>query len=369
MKVLIVNQHVEDGIGGSEIQCDIIGLYLTKFGHNVVYGIVNARKETYDLDYDWVPIKRSSFWLHFGRVLKSIKPNVVYWRFNKKHLLAAVLLSRYYGAKFVFNIASIPDTKRWIPIDKRVFRKPRRIVSGLKIAKALVRFIGWSLMNALNFNGFYFVDAVVCQKDDNIGKLPVKRQLTICNSVSSNHKPFKWDKAYIVWVANLTPGKNPEKFIELATNFRKRNIDFLMIGAVPSPNYNYVLEKANLPDNVYYLGTKTYEEVNGIIRSSLFLVHTCDPEGFSNNLIQAWSQGKPTISLYFDPDGIITKNQIGFLSGTIKKLVEDTEKLLTNETLRNSMGKRARDFAVAQFSPELNVKKLEKLLLSVVDQL
>lgn len=366
MKVLIVNQHVEDEIGGSEIQCDIIGSYLTKFGHDVVYGIVNARKETYDVDYDWVPIKRSSFWTHFGRAIKSIKPDVVYWRFNKKHLLAAVLLSRYYGAKFVFNIASMPDTKRWIPIDKRVFRKPRRIVSGLKIAKALVRYTGWSLKNAWNYNGFYFVDAVVCQKDDNIGKLPVKRQLTICNSVSSNHKPFKWDKAYIVWVANLKPEKNPERFIELAANFQEQNIDFLMIGAIQDARYDYIFSKARLPNNLHYLGVRKPEEVNGIIRFSLFLVHTCDPEGFSNNLIQAWMQAKPTISLYFDPEGIITKNQIGFLSGTIQKLIEDTEKLLTNETLRNSMGKRARNFAVAQFSPELNVKKLEGLLLSVV---
>jgi glycosyltransferase involved in cell wall biosynthesis len=367
MRVLIVNQHIEDEIGGSELQCDIIASRLTKFRHDVVYGIVNAHKETYNVGYEWVPIKRRSFWLHFGRALKSIRPDVVYWRFNKKHLLAAVLLTRYYGVKFVFNITSIPDTKRWIPIDKRVFRKPRRIVSGLKIAKALLRYTGWSLMNALNFNGFYFVDAVVCQKDDNMGKLPVKRQVIIYDSVPSNHKQFKWDKAYIVWVANLKPEKNPEKFIELAANFRKRNIDFLMIGAIHDARYDYILNKSELLNNFHYLGKRTPEEVNGIIGSSLFLVHTCDPEGFGDNFIQAWMKAKPTISLYFDPEGIITKNQIGFVSGTIQKMIEDTEKLLTNETLRNSMGKRARDFAVAQFSPELNVKKLEKLLLSVVD--
>lgn len=367
MKVLIVNQHVEDGIGGSEIQCDITSSYLDKFGHDVVYGIVNARKETYNVDYDWVPIKKHSFCLHFCRALKSIKPSVVYWRFNKKHLLVAVLLARYYGAKFVFNISSIPDTQWWIPIDKRVFRKPRRIVSGLKIAKALVCYTLWSLMNALNFNGFYFVDAVVCQKDDNIGKLPVKRQVTIYNSVSSNYKPFEWNKAYIVWVANLKPEKNPERFIELATNFRKRNIDFLMIGAIHDKRYDYVLDRARLPNNLHYLGVRTPEEVNGIIRSSLFLVHTCDPEGFSNNMIQAWSQGKPTISLYFDPDEAIMKNRIGFVSGTMRKLVADTDKLLKDEMLRNSIGERARDFAIERFSTELNVRKLENLLLSVVD--
>lgn len=367
MRVLIVNQHVEDGIGGSEIQCDIIGSYLTKFGHDVIYGIVNARKETYNVDYDWVSIKKPC-WLHFGRTLKSIKPHVVYWRLGKNRLLAAALLTRYYGAKFVFSVSSIPDTKRWIPSEVKVFTLDYgQKWTVFQFAKASLRAMSRFLKSALNYNGFYFVDALAHQRDDLMGKLPVKRQLKIYNSVSSGHKPFKWDKPYIVWVANLKPIKNPERFIELAANFRKRDIDFLMVGAIQDPRYDNIFNKAGLPNNLHYLSVKTPKEVNGIIRSSLFLVHTCDPEGFSNNLIQAWSQGKPTISLYFDPDGTITKNQIGFVSGTMQKMIEDTEKLLTNETLRNSMGKRARDFAAAQFSAELNVKKLEKLLLSVID--
>lgn len=367
MRVLIVNQHVQDEIGGSEIQCDIIGSHLTKFGHDVIYGIVNARKETYNVDYDWVVLKKP-YWLHFGRALKSIKPNVVYWRLGKNRLLAAALLTRYYGMKFVFSVSSVFDTKRWISSGEKLFALDYgRKWTVLQFTKASLRTINWFLKSALNYNGFYFVDVVVHQRGDLMGKLPVKRQQKIYNSVSSDHKPFKWDKPYIVWVANLKPIKNPERFIELATNFRKRDIDFLMIGAIQDPRYDNIFNKAGLPNNLHYLGVKTPEEVNGIIRYSLFLVHTCDPEGFSNNLIQAWSQGKPTISLYFDPDGTITKNQIGFVPGTMQKMIEDTEKLLTNETLRNSMGKKARDLAAAQFSAELNVKKLEKLFLSVID--
>jgi len=84
-------------------------------------------------------------------------------------------------------------------------------------------------------------------------------------------------------------------------------------------------------------------------------------------LIQAWSQGKPTVSLFHDPGGTIIGNQVGFVSGTMEIMVEDVEKLITDQVLRNSMGKRAREFAKTRVSPELNVRKLEGLLLSVVD--
>jgi len=70
--------------GGSENQCDIVASYLTKFGHDVLYGIVKPRKQSYNVDYGWIPISRP-FWVHFSRALKSVNPDVVYWRYNKCH--------------------------------------------------------------------------------------------------------------------------------------------------------------------------------------------------------------------------------------------------------------------------------------------
>jgi len=370
LKVLIVNKHFEDGFGGSEIQCDIVASYLTKFGHNVVYGIVNPRKESYNVDYGWVPI-RKPFRVHFGRVLKNVNPNVVYWRYNKYHLLPVALLTRNYGVPLVFHVSAISDTEHWLASGARIFNFKDSKKGGrfLDFAKALLwnvrRFPG----TVLNYYGFYLVDAVICEKDDDMNKLPVKTQVKIYDSATSNYKPFKWDKPFIVWVASLKPIKNPEKFVALAEHFQGRNVDFLMIGTIQDPRYNYVLDKTRLPSNFHYLGVvPTNEEVNGIINSSLFLVHTCNPEGFSGVFIQAWLQGKPTISLYFNPEGIITKNKIGFVSGTMGKMVEDAEKLITDQILRDSMGKRAGEFAIPRFSPEDNIKKLENVLLTAVER-
>src|SRR4030042_5006739 len=208
--------------------------------------------------------------------------------------------------------------------------------------------------------------AVICEKDEDMNKLPVKTQVKIYDLTTSNYKPFKWDKPFVIWIANLKPRKNPERYIELAANYQERNIDFLMIGKIADPEYQYILNKANLPRNLHYLGiVQTNEEVNGIINSSLFLVHTCEPEGFGCVFPQAWLQGKPTISLYFDPEEIITKNKVGFVSGSPQKMVEDTENIIKNEKLRCSMGEKARELAITRFSAEVNVKKTENLFLAV----
>jgi len=98
------------------------------------------------------------------------------------------------------------------------------------------------------------------------------------------------------------------------------------------------------------LGEKPLREVNGILRGALFLVHTCQPEGFPNVLIQAWMQGKATVSLAYDPDRLIQTQQFGFFSGSFEQFVQDTKMLLDNATMRAEMGQRAHTFASAHCS-------------------
>jgi hypothetical protein len=42
MKILIINQHISDALGGSEMQCDLIAHGLTNLGHQVIYGFITG---------------------------------------------------------------------------------------------------------------------------------------------------------------------------------------------------------------------------------------------------------------------------------------------------------------------------------------
>jgi glycosyltransferase involved in cell wall biosynthesis len=104
-----------------------------------------------------------------------------------------------------------------------------------------------------------------------------------------------------------------------------------------------------------------------MLQRALFLVQTSDTEGFPNVFIQAWAQGTPTIGLYYDPDSMIQKNNLGFISGSFDRLVEDTKVLLDSASLRKEMGQQAKQFAAAHFDPEQNVRKLEAFLNEVCE--
>ena len=366
MKILLVNQHPQDEIGGSEIQCDLIAKALTSLGHEVLYGVVNPGNKHYDCPYQTMRIE-NPFVVSYYRTLKRYNPDIIYWRFHKNHLFAVTLITKFLGIPFVFAISSRYDLKPWI------WKKPQShpthgtIHKVVQIVRYLVS-VRRSLRTLWNYLGFLLVDASTSLNPDFLHGLPVKRQTHISNSMDKECVPFTWPKPYVVWVANLKSSKNPERFIELSLLLQDMDVEFLMIGKIQDPRYQFITKTdADLPRNLCYLGPKSPEQVNGILRSSLFLVHTCtSEEGFGNNFIQAWLQGKPTVSLYFDPNSIIANNSLGYISGSMEQLARDVKHLIDAPVLRSEMGTRARDFAAQRFDINYNIKILEKFLLNIL---
>jgi len=179
---------------------------------------------------------------------------------------------------------------------------------------------------------------------------------------------FRWSRPYVAWVANLKPAKNPESFIALAKALQDSDVDFLMVGSIQSSDYKYVEQPNLLPPNCIYMGSRSIEEVNGILQDSLFLVHTCEPEGFPNVMIQAWQRETPVVSLYYDPDGIIESQGIGYLARDEEGLARYSSRLIRDGELRLAMGARASAFAQKEFDLGRNINKLEKFLAEILEQ-
>ena len=363
MKVLIINQHVSDVLGGSEMQCDLIARGLSGRGHQVVYGAVRKRKDSYPgLPYRVVPlaIERRG---ELAGLLRRERPDVIYWRIHKRHLLQAVRESRREGVPLVFAVSHVNDVTRFPLI-------PRRDLPGaVPRISAMVRTARHWITSAWNYRGFRHVAAVTTLNSQFLGKLPVENQRVIWNGVSPRSEPFTWDRPFCIWVANIKPAKQPELFIRLAGVMADRcpGTDFLMIGAVQDEQYRAVIQLAGEMPNFHYLGPRAPEMVNGALEKAICLVHTCKPEGFGNNFIQAWMQGCPTVTLGFDPDWLIMREGLGFVSGTMDRLIHDVESLIHDRALRDSIGDRARAFGHANFSPERMVGELEMFLREVID--
>jgi glycosyltransferase involved in cell wall biosynthesis len=367
MRILVVNQHVQDVIGGSEIHSDIAARELHKRGHDVLYAVRYPRSAAYDVPYHCVGVGKP-FVTQFAQIVRDFRPNIILWEANKRNLLVATLIAKRHHCKFVFHISHFSDTERWIAAGTRIFNNIDREMPPLKRWLQRIKYLQWPLRSAWNYNGYYLIDGAISTQNELSNKLPVKRERKIYYAVPVHDEPMFWPRPFVLWAARIQRKKNPEKYIALARHFADRGIDFLLAGEIQDERYAFLHDPGQLPDNLHYIGLKSPEQINGLLTNALFLVHTCNPEGFGLIYIQAWLHGKPTISLYHDPEGLIEAQQFGFLSRSEEQLQTDVDRLLTDESLRRVMGDRAAQFAQANFTAEANGAEIEQFLQEIVAQ-
>ena len=359
MKILLINKHFKDYLGGSEIQSDLIASNLNDLGNQVTYLAVNGFQKDYQTSYK--VIKSSvNFWSLF-KIFNSERPDIIYWRYNRTKLFISVLTARLFRIKIVFAVSGPSDFEIWLNRKRKILN----LYDGIKHALGSVIY---EIEYLFNYLGFYFINGVITQLHNQTNKLPVSREITIPNSVNLIITSFYWTRPYVIWVSNLKTSKNPELYFQLAEHFENSGIDFLMVGKIQDHKYDVYLNESTKPSNLHYVGFRPIEETNGIIASSLFLVHTCNPEGFPNVMIQAWALGKPTLSLYYDPDNLIEINQLGSFSGDFETLVKDTERYLEDQSLRINVGLKAKEFSSNFFDPRVNSGKLESFLLEIFNK-
>jgi glycosyltransferase involved in cell wall biosynthesis len=354
MRIAIVNRHISDELGGSEMQCDNIATEFKARGHDVSYIAPGGKQADYHRTYN--VIKCGSDGNSIGNAVVSVNPDVVYWRFNKNFFYKSIRTVRSVMKNrtvFLFAVSHIDDTRKF----NYLAAASSGVIPFLKAVKQ-------AAVNCYNYRGYRRVDAITYLNADFVGLIPAKIQKFVPNSVSTASIDFDWPRPFVAWVANIKKNKRPDKFLELASTLADCNVDFLMIGSIFDKEYQYI-ENVCGTGNFHYLGPKSVEEVNGILDRSLLLVHTCRPEGFGNNFLQAWLKSKPTVSFGFDPGGYISEHSLGGVAhDDWDVFVSQVRSLLLNDNLRNETGARAYDFAQRTFSIARTVDEL----LTVIDK-
>ena len=174
----------------------------------------------------------------------------------------------------------------------------------------------------------------------------------------------------MVWVANIKQRKQPERYLELVEALADSGWSFSMVGAVQSQKSHYRemldrLEK-RVPSFCYH-GSMTPDEVDSLLARSKLQVTTCLPEGFSNNLIQGWLAGVPSLALAFDPDSTMAREGIGIHAGSMERLISESRRLIREDEVRSAMGRKARAWALAQHDIDKNVALYEGFFEKVLE--
>jgi glycosyltransferase involved in cell wall biosynthesis len=340
MRFLIVNRHREDVVGGSEIQCDQIARELQARGHALTYAVMEARRARYSAPYPCAPLTRRA---DLCAVLRDSRAELVYWRFNRRGLWSAVRAAHRAGAVFLYALSHDDDTRLL----------PGRTALGSPGS-------AWrSLVAGLNALGKYRVDGFVAQHDGQARGLSPHKTRVIHNSAFAERAEFDWPRPFVAWVANVKARKRPERFVELARALADEPLDFLAAGALQDRRFEWLTDRARVPANFHYLGARPPEEVNGLLARARCLVLTCEPEGFPNVLLQAWRLGKPTLSLAYDPDGLIVAHDLGRVAASVPELAEALRALLGDPAELSAIAGRAQRLVREQFSLTANVSALE----------
>lgn len=348
---ILLGGHFSNAQGGAEYQAGCIADEVVRRGEFEVFYLARAIDPSYrPPGYELVQItgenrlNRHAFFfdaLHLHRVLKEIRPDVIYQRGLMAYTGVAAWYARRNGCRLVFHIAHDFDVS-----------SPASFPGRGEILKAIDRKVGEY--------GIRRADAIIAQtwQQSELLKRRYGREAT---AVIGNFHPLpvesldKEKPLKVIWVANLKPNKRPEVFVRLAEDFQHRDgVEFIMIGHPGSRRrYADLYRRMERMENFSFLGLQPMERVNEILAKGHLFVNTSVKEGFPNTFVQAWMRQVPVVSLDVDLDGLLAQRRIGFLSGSYEQLRKDAEQLLVNDGLRISMGNEARDYAIENHSPKV----------------
>ncbi len=267
------------------------------------------------------------------QTLKSLKPDYIYQRVGCAYTGICAYYARKHNINMLWHIALDLDVR---PCKSTLlFKKPHH----------------WLEKRILEF-GLRNSPMIVAQKKSQADDLQQYYARDI-SAIVANFQPmpeFIKDhqaQPHIVWIANHKKQKNPEVFIDLAEKLSATlNARFSMVGRPSPTTWGASVEKrARQSTSIEFIGELSQNDLNKLLESAHLMINTSDYEGFPNTFIQSWMREVPVVSLYVDPDNVLTKNGVGILSGNVKQLYIDTHELIENSEKRILMAATARDYA------------------------
>lgn len=359
MKIVFLLQVASTFVqGGTELQTDLIMNEAQKAGHEVVCVSDKMGDPGPGIDgVEYIYLKNRDRKLSvlnifsLTRTLKNIDPDIIYQRYRIPYTGIAAWYAKRHSRKMVFNMANVRD--------------PRKNKVGMNRMFPI-----YFLNEHIGRFGVKNATAIVAQTDE---QREILRQNYNRDSVviRTGHPiplpPFeKSDPPIVLWVSNIKPVKRLELFLDLAQELKDTPAKVIYVGRSSERAFNKVLnERVKELSNVEYLGELSLEETNRLIARATALVNTSISEGFPNTFVQAWMRETPVVSLNVDPDRLLNEKGIGICSGHFERFVSDVRSVIENKEKRDSIGKRAREYAIANH----DIGKVGKMYLDLFDRL
>ncbi|MDL2121934.1 MAG: glycosyltransferase family 4 protein [Deltaproteobacteria bacterium] len=356
--VFLTEHHWDVEFGGAEYQIKVLIDEITNL-YDTFYLARNIPDKADNIKLLKIPYIKvlnrlgKSYFLDSVKVygiLRGINPDIIYQRVSCAYTGIAAFYANKYNKNMIWHVSSDKDVKPW------EFNLKKQIIFDYidrKIAE-------YGIRNCSKIIG----------QTKRQSKLLKEHYARKCDAIIPNFHPYasceikKENPIKISWVSNFKDIKRPELFVKVAKHFERfDNVRFYMVGRKQGKKHWPPIEDeiANIR-NLVHLGERTLEEVNELFCQAHIFVNTSDFEGFPNTFIQAWMRRVPVVSLNVDPDNILKNYGIGFHSGSFEQLIKDTERLIEDKDLRETMGEKAQQYAIRNHSLA-NVEKIMELIV------
>ncbi len=377
MKICVVGHDASglwgEALGGGEQQVALIAKAMAERGHEVVFvplgnAVPQERigkvvvKAGYLNNVGQRGLRYFTYRMpELRRVLRDEKADVYYMRGAGMYWPTVIQAARETGGISWLGLASDRDLD------------PRK-------AKVLFPFLPSYLLGVLApimYKMFFIgpirsVDYVIAQNEYQAEWCQKKgiRTVLIPNMVEQppfhllSHKP-KYD---VVWCGSVTRGivrdKGVDQLVQLS--IKLSNKKFGAVGELSSDVIQEYVGKLRSMPNVELLGGVSHSAVLEIIANSRVVINTAPYEGFSNVMLEAWSLGKPVVSLKVNPNRLLDEGGLGYCAnGSLDKMKDYVGKLLSNNEDYDEISARSRKYVLMNHSPGEICQRLEALSGSI----
>ena len=160
-------------------------------------------------------------------------------------------------------------------------------------------------------------------------------------------------KNQILWLATLSPNKQPEKFIELFNKPIHKNWEIILGGGSKIISYQTRIFHKATDYGITCVGSVAFKSSFDFYKDAKIYVNTSQPDsdGLPNAYIQSWLAGTVVLSLHHDPNNWFDKYNIGYCSnGDMHQLRKKIDFLIENPQELQTMSENAWLFANKTFA-------------------
>lgn len=336
--------------GGSEAQMFQLAKALSRMGNyvSVVVGDYNQPKrhtisgiESFRINNrrGFKPWRIVNSIINIFNILLKNKPDVVvHQNFGYFHGVNAIFC-KLLGIPYVYFTASEAD------------------VDGTRY-RTISRPVAWLWLIGLKITPTIIVQANVHR--EYLRKNFHRDSIVIPNGIDT--KKFSRTREHgnsILWVAHWRQVKRPDIVVELARRLPK--CTFIMCGGFYDEKLYQRIVSA-LPQNIIIRGHSNASELMNAYQDAILLINTSDYEGIPLTFDEAWACELPVVSLNVDPDAVITRYSLGFVSKTIDQMVKDIENLCADKRKTAELGLGCRDFVVKYHNIDIMAELISDIL-------